>query len=524
MHQTTGRWRVLTAGFAGILFFAACAGTTPTPIVITAAPVVQPTAQVITPGPVTQPTPVTVVITAPPVVQPTPQVITPVPIVTSPPIAAGPGPNGGVVVRWFIGLGAGTQPAQIGPEQAFITAYNASQKDVYIQYEIVDNTQAANILKTEIAAGNAPDIIGPVGVEGLNIFRDQLMDLAPTIAKTGYTFTGVDPKLVDFFKLGNNGATVGVPFAVYPSFIYYNADLFKEAGLPTPPTKVGDLYDGKPWDVDALRTLGMKLTVDNKGNDATSPNFDPTNIVQWGFDSQFQDNSARAEDAFFGAGSFLADDGKTAQIPDYVKAGEAWFNAGVWTDHFIPTQNQIASALLGAGGEFGSGNLAMDEGHTWFTCCVAPPAPAKQFNFGFAINPLANGAITSPLHADTFSILSSTKVPDAAWKALTAMVSSADLLTTYGAMPADQTKQDAWFKSIDAGFPGIKLDWSVPQAMLAYPDVPNHQSWMPNYAKAKAALQAFQNKYRTTQGLDLNAEFTTLQTTLQGIFDEPQAP
>jgi multiple sugar transport system substrate-binding protein len=68
--------------------------------------------------------------------------------ITPEPIAAGPGPNGGVVVRWFIGLGAGTQPAQIGPEQAFITAYNSSQSDVYLQYEIVDNTQAANILKT----------------------------------------------------------------------------------------------------------------------------------------------------------------------------------------------------------------------------------------------------------------------------------------------------------------------------------------------------------------------------------------
>jgi len=444
--------------------------------------------------------------------------------ITPAPVAAGPGPNGGTVVRWFIGLGAGTQPAQIGPEQAFATAYNASQKDVYLSLEIVDNTQAANILKTEVAAGTTPDIIGPVGVEGLNIFRDQLLDLTPLIASTGYTFSGVDPKLVDFFKLGDNGAMVGVPFAVYPSFIYYNKKLFDEAKLPYPPAKVGDLYMGKPWDLDALRQVAMKLTVDKNGNDATSSSFDPANVVQWGFDSQYQDNSARAEDAFFGAGSFLAADGKTAQIPDYVKAGETWFNAGVWTDHFIPNQNQIASALLGAGGEFGSGNLAMDEGHTWFTCCVAPPAPAKQFNFGFAVNPLVNGTITSPLHADTFSILKTSKVQAAAFKAVTAMVASQALLTTYGAMPADTTKQAAWFKSIDALFPGIKLDWSVPQAMLAYPDVPNHQSWMPNYAKAKTALQAFQNKYRTTSGVDITAGLTALQATLQSIFDEPQAP
>jgi multiple sugar transport system substrate-binding protein len=497
MHKhRPGPSRILALVGATALLVTACGSSTPTTAPSVAAPTTAPTAA------------------------PTPSLVH----ITPAPVAAGPGPNGGVVVRWFIGLGAGTQPAQIGPEMAFAAAYNASQKNVYLSLEIVDNTQAATILKTEVAAGTAPDIIGPVGVEGLNIFRDQLLDLAPIIAQKGYTFNGVDSKLVDFFKLGNNGATVGVPFAVYPSFIYYNTDLFKEAGLPTPPTKVGDLYQGKPWDLDALRSLAMKLTVDKNGNDATSSKFDPANIVQWGFDSQYQDNSARAEDAFFGSGSFLAADGKTAQIPDYVTAGEKWFNDGVWKDHFIPTQNQIASALLGAGGEFGSGNLAMDEGHTWFTCCVAPPAPAKQFKFGFAINPLVNGKITSPLHADTFSILKSTKVSDAAWTALTAMVASSELLTTYGAMPADSTKQAAWFKSIDKNFPGITLDWTVPQAMLAYADVPNHQSWMPNYAKAKAALQAFQNKYRTTSGLDMDAELATLKTTLQAIFDEPQAP
>jgi multiple sugar transport system substrate-binding protein len=441
--------------------------------------------------------------------------------ITPAPIGVGPGPNGGVVVRWFIGLGAGTQPAQIGPEQSFAAAYNKSQKDVYLSVEIVDNTVAASILKTEIASGNAPDIIGPVGIEGLNLFHDQLTDLAPLVAKSGYSVSGVDPKLVDVFKMGVGNAQIGLPFAVYPSYIFYNKGLFDEAGLPYPPTKVGDLYQGKPWDTAALRQLAMKLTVDKNGNDAASASFDAANIVQWGFDSQYENNSAREEDGFFGAGSFLAADGKTAQIPDYVKAGETWFNAGVWTDHFIPNQNQIASALLGAGGEFGSGNLAMDEGHTWFTCCVAPPAPKKQFKFGFAINPSYNGTITSPLHADTFSILKTTKVPDAAFKALTALVGSDQLLTTYGAMPADTSKQDAWFKSIDASFPGITLDWSVPQSMLAYPDNPNSQSFMPNFAKAKAALQAFQNKYRTTSGLDIATELATLQTTLQGIFNEP---
>ncbi len=443
--------------------------------------------------------------------------------ITPEPIPAGPGPNGGTVVRWFIGLGAGTQPAQIGPEQAFAKAFNDSQKDVYLSLEIVDNTQASNILKTELASGTAPDIIGPVGVEGLNLFTDQLLDLKSMIASSGYVSTGVDQSLVDFFNsLGQNGATVGLPFAVYPSFLFYNKDLFDEAGLPYPPTKVGDLYEGKPWDLDALRTLAMKLTVDSNGKDASDPAFDATKTVQWGFDAQYMDNyNLRAESAWFGVGALLGSDGK-AVVPAPMAQAAKWWNAGVWTDHFIPTANQVSSDLLGAGGEFGSGNLAIDEGHTWFTCCSTPAPPKKPFKFGFAIQPTVDGKITSPLHADTFSILKTTKVSDAAFKALVAMVASPELLTAYGAMPADQSKQQAWFDSIDANFPGMGLNWDVAKAMLAYPDIPNHQSFVPDYSKVRSAMQAFGSAYRTTSGLDMDAELAKLQQTLQGIFDAAQ--
>ena len=505
MNSTQHRSAFMALAVAVVMVVVACTGT----------PAVTPTA-----APVSTATPAPTAVHTP---APTP-VVTPAPtaIVTPEPLPSGaPGPNGGTVVRWFIGLGAGTQPAQIGPEQAFITAYNASQSDVYLQYEIVDNTQASNILKTEIAAGNAPDIIGPVGVEGLNLFADQLMDLQPIITSTGYTPTGVDPALIDFFKsLGQNGATVGLPFAVYPSFIFYNKALFDEAGLAYPPSVVGDQYEGAPWDMAALRTLAMKLTVDSSGNDATSASFDPANIVQWGFDAQYMDNyNLRAESAFFGTGPLLAADGTTAQIPAPMAVGAKWWNDGVWTDHFIPTANQVASDLLLAGNEFASGNLAIDEGHTWFTCCVKPPEGTPAFDFGFAINPSYNGTITSPLHADTFSILKTSTVADKAFAALQAMVASPDLLPAYGAMPADQTKQQAWFDSIDANFPGMNLDWSVAQSMLAYPDIPNHQSWVPDYPAVRSAMQAFGSNYRTTSGLNMDDALAALQVTLQGIFD-----
>jgi multiple sugar transport system substrate-binding protein len=441
--------------------------------------------------------------------------------ITPAPITTAAGPNGGVVVRWFIGIGSGGKPEQVAAEQKFAADFNAAQKAVYLSVEIYDNSVAANQLQIQIAAGNPPDIIGPVGVEGLNIFRDNLLDLAPLLASHNFDMSKFDPALSDYFAIGKEGATIGVPYATYPSFIYYNKKLFDEAKLPYPPTKVGDLYDGKPWDMEAVRQLGMKLTVDKNGNDATSADFDPENIVQWGFDMQWADDRSDTEATIFGSSSVVAADGKTAQITDQFKTGLKWFNDAVWKDHFVPSYPQIQSDLLGKGNQFQSGNLAMADTHSWYTCCINPAAPAKpSFTWGVAVTPAYNGTTTAKLHADTFSILNGSKNPDAAFDALAALVASPELLTNYGAFPADPALQQSAFDAIQKNYPDSKIDFSVMQAMLGYVDKPSHQAWMPDYQKSRAALKAVYNKYRTTPGLDIDAELATLQTTLQGIFDD----
>ena len=41
---------------------------------------------------------------------------------------------------------------------------------------------------------------------------------------------------VDLYNAGGEGQ-VGIPYAIYPSVLFYKADLFKEAGLAEPPHK-----------------------------------------------------------------------------------------------------------------------------------------------------------------------------------------------------------------------------------------------------------------------------------------------
>ena len=127
---------------------------------------------------------------------------------------------------------------------------------------------------------------------------------------------------------------------------------------------------------------------------------------------------------------------------------------------------------------------------------------------------------TAKVHADTFSILNTTKNPDEAFDALAALVASPELLTNYGAFPADPSLQQSAFDAIQKNYPDSKIDFSVMQDALGYVDKPSHQAWMPDYQKSRQALKAVYNKYRTTEGLDIDAELATLKTTLQGIFDD----
>lgn len=92
-----------------------------------------------------------------------------------------------VTINWYIGLGTGSQPDQLDAQQAVVDAFNASHPNIVLKTIVVDNTgtAATDALQTMIAAGNAPDIIGPVGIAGSNFFDGQYLDLQPLIDKTG---------------------------------------------------------------------------------------------------------------------------------------------------------------------------------------------------------------------------------------------------------------------------------------------------------------------------------------------------
>jgi multiple sugar transport system substrate-binding protein len=449
-------------------------------------------------------------------------------LVTPVPGANGLTSDGRPLIRWFVGLGTGERPNHIGVEQAVVDKFNdehnpkspnykAGNKDVVLSLEIYRNAVAYDTLATQIATGNAPDVIGPIGIRALQSFGDQLLDLNPAIASSGVDLSQIPQDLQDVYKLGDK--RIGIPMAVYPSFIYYNKKLFKEAGVPEPPHKLGEKYDGKDWTWDAVAELAKKLTVDKGGNDGTSSSFDPKNITQYGLDAQWTENDARAWSTIFGgSGSAVADDGKTAQWPDNWRTGLKFYYDGIWKNHFIPAKPAVDG--MAGGNTFQSGNIAMDVVHLWYTCCVYPAeGKAPVSDWDIAVVPAGpDGKVTSKLHADTIGILSSTKHPDEAFEVLQYLATNADLTQVYGAMPAIQSQQDAFFKGLDDKFKPLKIDWNVAKEMLLHPDYPSHEAYMPNFQKADKANKDLGSKLWTTDGLDVDKEIDTQVQTLQGIF------
>jgi multiple sugar transport system substrate-binding protein len=429
-----------------------------------------------------------------------------------------------VPIRWYVGLGAGTDAPTIDAQQAVVDDFNASQDAIELTLEVVDNAQAYDVLNTQIAAGNAPDIVGPMGIRGRASFPGAWLDLAPLIESTDYDLSDFDPALVEFYKL--NGEQLGIPFAVFPYFMIYNQALFDEAGLAYPPTAYGEPYvdiDGNEleWNLDTVTDLAKILTVDANGNDATMEGFDNTQIVQWGFG--ISDTDMRGRDTLFGAGNVVDADGNAA-IPDQWRVAENWIHEAMYGPQaFYPSGAYAASDLL-APNWFGSGNVAMNLIHTWYMGWgTADLADA----WDIAPVPAYEGVTTAKLHADTFGIMASTQYPEEAFTVLTYLLGekAEELATTYGGMPARLSLQGDFFnrftETLSENYPNTNFDinWDVAAAALSYPDIPNHEEGMPAFLETTARYTEYVQVVDNNADADVDAELDSLQADLQTIFD-----
>jgi multiple sugar transport system substrate-binding protein len=434
-----------------------------------------------------------------------------------------------VQIRWFVGLGTGTNPEQVAIQEEVVSDFNASQDKIELVLEIVPFDSARDTLSTQIASGAGPDIVGPVGWGGSNDFHGQWLDIAPYIKDSGFDISVFDPALVKFYQ--TEEGQVGLPFAVFPGAMYFRPDMFDEAGLTYPPQVYGDKYkmpDGTEvdWNWETVTEVAKLLTVDVNGKNSTEDGFDPTQIVQVGYAPQWQ--SVLSVGTFYGgAAPIYSGDAKgsyKSTIPDSWKEGWKWYYDGMYGEQpFIATGPLAAAPEFGNGNIFNAGKAAMGLTQTWYTCCLADFAKAG-LEFQLGIQPTgSDGKVHGRVDADTFRILKGSAHPAEAFEVLSYLITTGGdkLLPAYGAMPAIADKTDAFFEKKSADYPFVTDEsWNVFIQGLAYPDTPSAEQYQPNSIKANARFATFFDLMNNTEGIDFDAEYQKLIDDINALYNE----
>ena len=457
---------------------------------------------------------------------------------SAPPASTAAGPVTPVTIHWFIGLGTGSDASQVPVEQAVVNDFNASQSAIRLDMEVVPSSSAVDTLLSRIRNNNVPDIIGPVGWAGSNALDGQWLDLAPLEQAANFDMSDFDPTLAGMYQ--TKDGTVGVPFAVYPSVMFYNTQLFDKARLSYPPARYGDLYqlpDGTtaPWTWDTVARVARLLTLDRNGRHSGQAGFDKSSLAQIGYTWQFE-SQATYVGAYFGSGAngaqtssaLLAPGGAPgsyqANIPDVWRAAWTWTYDGMWGDQpFIESGPVRNLPAFNSGNIFDSGKVAMTVDPIWYICCMPD---VKTWDL--AAMPSFNGVVGGRLDADTFRIWKGTGHPQEAFTVLQYLTGPAvqKLIvgtdTTpppYGAVPGRTSFQQAYLTFKHGQFPWVK-HWDLITAGLAYIDRPSAEGWMPNYNDAWARQQAFWQLMNSQQGLNLNAEIDRMAKDLTAIFNK----
>ncbi len=432
-----------------------------------------------------------------------------------------------VQIRWFVGLGTGTNAEQIEAQEEVVADFNASQDNIELVLEIVPFESARDTLSTQIASGNGPDIVGPVGWGGSNDFFGQWLDIGPLIEASGFDTSIFDPALIEFYQ--TEEGQVGLPFAVFPGAVYFIPAMFDEVGLAYPPQVYGEQYelDGEmvDWNWDTLTEVAKRLTIDINGLNSTEEGFDPTQIVQVGYSPQWQ--SILSIGTFYGGADQIytgdAPGSYESAIPEGWKEGWHWYYDGMYGDQpFIANGPLSGAAEFGAGNVFNAGRAAMGLTQTWYTCCLGEFRDAGH-EFQLAVQPMmANGEVQGRLDADTFRIWTGTDNPAEAFDVLAYLITTgADkLLPVYGAMPAVAEKTDAFFEQKSIEYPFVTPEsWDVFIQGLAYPDTPSSEQYQPNSIEATSRFTTFNDLLINTPDLDLDAEIEKLESDLNAIYN-----
>lgn len=166
----------------------------------------------------------------------------------------------------------------IGPSmEASIAEFMKNNPDIDVQVEAISWTEYWTKLLTGLATGTAPDVFwGHLAWFPSMVTKGQLLNLQPYIDRDKVDLSPYYAALIEPWKY--KGDSYGIPKDWDTIALFINKDMIEKAGLEYPADLKWNPEDGGTF----LKYI-QKLTLDNKGRNALDPDFDPDNIVQYGF-------------------------------------------------------------------------------------------------------------------------------------------------------------------------------------------------------------------------------------------------
>jgi len=419
-------------------------------------------------------------------------------------------PTEKVVVTIFVGMGTGTAPEQQAVQNTLADEWNAAHDDIKVEYMYVPHAESRTKWAAMLAAGTPPAINMPSGVEQVGRFRDTNLDIGPYLERDNYDLSDFGDLIPEVGKY--QGVTYGIVMGIYPSVLYYNEDLFDDAGVDYPPHEWG-MPD---WTFDALVEKAMKLSLDSSGKDAADPDFNPTNQVQWGYDEIDCGLSLNGVALSWGAENMgWSEDFRTLYFNQKAWVDRLqWISDAIWKWHIMASAEQMKAASPG----FNTGKLAMNNCHSW----MLGEMVELPFLWNVAAQPAGpTGIVKAQCDVDAFLICNQFPHLDAAWEVVKWLMEPDQMLRldfTWGAFPPRFSLQERYEEAMKDKYP--KLDMKVFFDSTKYMDTPNHESFIPRYGEIWDAVTTGYERILTGQQKDAKVVLDEVQKTVQGYLDE----
>jgi len=278
---------------------------------------------------------------------------------------------------------------ELANQQKVVDAFKVLNPNITVKVSVADWTTYWDKLQTDLAGGNAPDVLlmdGPLYPDYQT--RDQLLDLTPLITRDGFDTGGlVDLAVQDF--TAPDGHLYGLPRDLNTIALFYNKTMFDAAGLPYP--------DGT-WDWNKLVEVAKKLTKTSGGKTS-----------QWGFYTETSDMENFWSSLVWQAGGDILSADKKSVLIDSAQAaaGIQFLQDLIYKDKVM--QQPVAG---GTGDAFENGQAAMEANGSW----LVPTHEAAGIDFGVAPLPKGPAGQATSVNHSGVVIYKGTKSADAAWE------------------------------------------------------------------------------------------------------------